>query len=45
MVVALRVMMIAFTLIAIYLMSRRYELARLEAAAERLELEPGVSDG
>ena len=45
MVVALRVMMVAFTLTAIYLMSRRYELARLEAEAERLELEPGVSDG
>ena len=45
MVVALRVMMIGFTLTAAYLMSRRYELARLEAAAERLELEPGVSDG
>jgi heme exporter protein C len=45
MVVALRVMMIAFTLIAIYLMSRRAEVSRLEAAAERLELEPGVSDG
>ena len=45
MVMALRVMMIAFTLITIYLMSRRYEVARLEAAAERLDLEPGVSDG
>jgi len=37
--------MIAFSLTAAYLMSRRYELARLEAAAERLELEPGVRDG
>jgi len=45
MVVALRVMMITFALIASYLMSRRYELARLEAAAERLEVEPGVRDG
>jgi heme exporter protein C len=45
MVVALRVMMVGFTLTAAYLMSRRYELARLEAAAERLELEHGVSDG
>jgi hypothetical protein len=45
MVVALRVMMIGFSLTAAYLMSRRYELARLDAAAERLELQPGVSDG
>ena len=45
MVVALRVMMIAFTLVTIYLMSRRAEVARLEAAAERSLLEPGVSNG
>lgn len=45
MVVALRVMMIAFALTAAYLMSRRYELARLQTANERLEVEPGVRDG
>ncbi|HUL04288.1 MAG TPA: cytochrome c biogenesis protein CcsA [Gemmatimonadales bacterium] len=45
MVVALRTMMIAFALIAAYLMSRRYELARLQAASERLEVGPGVTDG
>jgi len=45
MVLALRVMMIAFALTASYLMSRRYELARLEAAAERAEVEPGMTDG
>jgi heme exporter protein C len=45
MVVALRVMMIAFTLVTIYLMSRRAEVARLEAAAERSLLEPGASNG
>jgi hypothetical protein len=37
MVVALRTMMIAATLLACYLMSRRYELARLRDASE---LEP-----
>jgi len=45
MVVALRVMMIAFALGAAYLMSRRYELARLQAAVEQLEIEPGVGTG
>jgi heme exporter protein C len=45
MVVALRVMMITFTVGAIYLMSRRYELARLEGAAEQLELEPEADRG
>jgi heme exporter protein C len=45
MVVALRVMMIAFTVGATYLMSRRYELARLEGAAEQLELEPEADRG
>jgi heme exporter protein C len=45
MVLTLRVMMIAFALIASYLMSRRYELARLQAAAERAELEPRLSNG
>ena len=38
MVTALRVMMVAFALIAAYLIARRYELARLEAAAEQLEI-------
>ena len=42
MVVALRTMMVAFALGAAYLISRRYELARLEAAAEQSEVEPGV---
>ncbi len=42
MVVALRTMMAAFALGAAYLISRRYELARLEAAAEQSEVEPGV---
>jgi heme exporter protein C len=45
MVLTLRVMMIAFALIASYLMSRRYELARLQAVVERSELEPRMSDG
>src|SRR5256885_185449 len=45
MVVALRVMMIAFALGAAYLISRRYELARLQAAVEQLEIEPGVGTG
>jgi heme exporter protein C len=45
MVVALRVMMVAFALGASYLMSRRYEAARLESAAERLELEPEAGRG
>ena len=45
MVVALRVMMIAFALGASYLMSRRYEVARLEAGAEQLELEPEADRG
>ena len=44
MVVALRTMMVAFALGAYYLMSRRYELARLDAAAEQLEVEPGVGN-
>jgi hypothetical protein len=37
MVVALRVMMGAFALLAVFLVARRYELARLEAAAEAAE--------
>lgn len=37
MVVALRTMMVAFALLAAYLMSRRYTLARLEGQAERAE--------
>lgn len=45
MVAALRVMMITFALIACYLMSRRYELARLDEEAERLELQPGAARG
>ena len=45
MVVALRVMMVTFALIACYLMSRRYELARLEGEAERMELQPGAARG
>lgn len=45
MVVALRVMMIAFALGASYLMSRRYEVARLEASAEQLELESEAGRG
>jgi heme exporter protein C len=45
MVVALRVMMVTFALLACYLMSRRYDLARLEDEAERVELEPGASVG
>lgn len=45
MVIALRVMMVAFALGACYLMSRRYEVARLEAAAEQLEFEPKIGGG
>jgi len=40
MVVALRVMMVTFALLACYLMTRRYELARLEGEAERAEAAP-----
>ena len=40
MVVALRVMMVTFALLACYLMTRRYELARLEGDAERAEAAP-----
>ena len=39
MVVALRVMFLAFSLVAIYLISRRYALARLEGERERVELQ------
>lgn len=45
MVIALRVMMLAFAFGACYLMSRRYEVARLEAAAELLEFEPDAGGG
>jgi heme exporter protein C len=45
MVVALRVMMIAFGLMTAYFLSRRYELARLQAANERLEVGQGVANG
>jgi heme exporter protein C len=45
MVVALRVMMIGFGLLTAYLMSRRYEAARLEAATERAQLEPEAGSG
>jgi heme exporter protein C len=45
MVIALRVMMVAFALGACYLMSRRYEVARLEAAAEEFEFEPETGGG
>lgn len=44
-VVTLRVMMIAFALIAAYLISRRYALARLEGDRERMELQPEVQGG
>jgi heme exporter protein C len=40
MVVALRVMFVAFALVAAYLISRRYALARTEGERERVELEP-----
>jgi heme exporter protein C len=44
-VLALRVMMIAFALLAVYLMSRRYMLARLEGERERVELQPEAQGG
>jgi heme exporter protein C len=40
MVLALRVMMVGFGALACYLIARRYELARLQAVAEQLEMEP-----
>ena len=39
-VTALRVMFVAFALVAAYLISRRYVLARLEGERERMELQP-----
>ncbi|HUK22596.1 MAG TPA: cytochrome c biogenesis protein CcsA [Gemmatimonadales bacterium] len=45
MVVALRVMMVAFAAGACYLMSRRYEVARLEAVVEQIEYEPDTGAG
>jgi len=45
MVLALRVMMIAFALLFGYLLSRRYLLARLEGEAERAALEPEMLGG
>lgn len=44
-VLALRVMMIAFALLAVYLMARRYALARLEGERERVELQPEAQGG
>lgn len=40
MVVVLRVMFVAFSLLAAYLISRRYLIARIEGERERLELQP-----
>jgi heme exporter protein C len=40
MVVVLRVMFVAFSLLTAYLISRRYLVARLEGERERLELQP-----
>jgi hypothetical protein len=45
MVLPLRIMMIAFTLLAYYLMSRRYLLARAEGGAEREALRMGAANG
>ena len=45
MVLPLRVMMIAFTLLALYLMSRRFLLAQAEAEAEREALRVGATNG
>ena len=44
-VVALRVMFVAFALLAAYLISRRYALARLEGERERVELQPEAQGG
>jgi heme exporter protein C len=44
-VVALRVMMVAFAVLASYFIARRYELARLEGDRERMELEVEVQGG
>jgi heme exporter protein C len=40
MVVVLRVMFVAFALLAAFLISRRYLVARLEGEREQLELQP-----
>ena len=45
MVIPLRVMGIAFLLLAYYLMARRYTLAEAESAAEREALQMGVANG
>ena len=45
MVLPLRVMMIAFTLLSCYLMSRRYLAAQAEGYAERQDLRMGTSNG
>jgi heme exporter protein C len=44
-VVALRVMMVAFALLATYLISQRYALARIEGERERMELQPEAAGG
>lgn len=44
-VTALRVMMVTFALIAAYLISRRYLLARIEGERERVELQPEGQGG
>jgi heme exporter protein C len=44
-VVALRVMMVAFAVLACYLIARRYQLAGLDGDRERLELEVEVQGG
>ncbi len=44
-VVALRVMMVAFAVLASYLIARRYEVARLEGDRERMELDVEVQGG
>lgn len=44
-VLALRAGFVAFALVAAYLISRRYLLARLEGERERMELEPEVQGG
>lgn len=44
-VIALRVMFVAFALLAAYLISRRYALARLEGERERTELLPEAQGG
>jgi len=45
MVLPLRVMMVAFTLVACYLMSRRFLVAEMEGEAEREALRMGAANG